>query len=138
MTDIAVITDVARFVQYSLSRCALMAYAIQAHVANAPLSRPLVSTSQDFEREADCVGMYILARAGRPYADAPNFWRRMGQESPGSIKYASTHPASAERFIRLDKPVAEIQAKVASGAPLLPEAKAPGVQATDSGSTSKP
>jgi Zn-dependent protease with chaperone function len=95
------------------------------------------SYSQDFEREADYVGMYILARAGRPYADAPNFWRRMGQESPGSIKYASTHPTSAERFIRLDKTVTEIQAKVASGAPLLPEAKAPGTQVPDS-SKSKP
>lgn len=94
--------------------------------------------SQDFEREADYVGMYILARAGRPYADAPNFWRRMGQESPGSIRYASTHPTSAERFIRLDKTVAEIKAKVAAGAPLLPEAKAPGTQAPDSTGTSKP
>jgi hypothetical protein len=61
----------------------------------------------------------------------------MGQESPGSIKYASTHPTSAERFIRLDKTVTEIQAKVASGAPLLPEAKAPGTQVPDS-SKSKP
>lgn len=95
------------------------------------------SYSQDFEREADYVGMYILARAGRPYADAPNFWRRMGQESPGSIRYASTHPTSAERFIRLDRTVAEIQAKVAAGAPLLPEAKAPGTQAADSTGTSK-
>jgi predicted Zn-dependent protease len=96
------------------------------------------SYSQDFEREADYVGMYILARAGRPYADAPNFWRRMGQESPGSIRYASTHPTSAERFIRLDKTVAELKAKLASGAPLLPEAKAPGAQAPDSAGVSKP
>ena len=96
------------------------------------------SYSQDFEREADYVGMYILARAGRPYADAPNFWRRMGQESPGSIKYASTHPTSAERFIRLDRTVAEIKAKVAAGAPLLPEAKAPGTQQPDSLRASKP
>ena len=96
-----------------------------------------MSYSQDFEREADYVGMYILARAGRPYADAPNFWRRMGQESPGSILYASTHPTSAERFIRLDKTVAELKAKLASGAPLLPEAKAPGTQAPDSAGVSR-
>src|SRR5581483_5808207 len=31
--------------------------------------------SQDFEREADYVGLYILARAQRPYASAPDFWR---------------------------------------------------------------
>jgi len=96
------------------------------------------SYSQDFEREADYVGMYILARAGLRYVDAPNFWRRMGQESPGSIRYASTHPTSAERFIRLYKTVAEIQGKVASGAPLLPEAKAPGTQKADSVGTGKP
>lgn len=62
----------------------------------------------------------------------------MGQESPGSIKYASTHPTTAERFIRLDKTPAEIRAKVASGAPLLPEARAPGAQAADSVHAVKP
>jgi predicted Zn-dependent protease len=80
--------------------------------------------SQDFEREADYVGMYVIARAGRPFATAPNLWRRMAQESPGSIKYASTHPTSAERFVRLEQIVAEIQRKVAAGEPLVPELKA--------------
>jgi predicted Zn-dependent protease len=79
--------------------------------------------SQDFEREADYVGLYILARSGRPFANSPNFWRRMAQESPGSIKYASSHPTSAERFVRLEKVVAEIEGKQAQGAPLLPELK---------------
>ena len=87
------------------------------------------SYSQDFEREADYVGMYILARAGRPYAESPNFWRRMAQESPGSITYASSHPTSAERFIRLDRAAAEIRGKVDAGKPLLPEAVVPGTSA---------
>jgi hypothetical protein len=52
----------------------------------------------------------------------------MAQESPGSIKYASTHPTSAERFIRLDRTAAEIRAKVDAGKPLLPEAKVPGTE----------
>jgi hypothetical protein len=39
--------------------------------------------SQDFEREADYVGMYLLARSGRQVAGAAGFWRRMAQESPG-------------------------------------------------------
>jgi hypothetical protein len=82
-----------------------------------------MSYSQDFEREADYVGLYILARSGRPYASSPNFWRRMAQESPGSITYASSHPSSAERFIRLERTVAEIEGKVAKGVPLLPETK---------------
>lgn len=81
--------------------------------------------SQDFEREADYVGLYILARSGRPFATSPDFWRRMAQETPGSIKYASTHPTSAERFVRLEKTVAEIQLKQSSGLALLPDPKRP-------------
>lgn len=80
--------------------------------------------SQEFEREADYVGMYILARADRPIAKAPDFWRRMAQESPGSIKFASSHPTTAERFVRLESAVAEIEQKRAAGAPLMPEMKA--------------
>lgn len=81
------------------------------------------SFSQDFEREADYVGMYLLARAGRPFASAADFWRRMGQESPGSIKFASSHPTTAERYVRLEYATTEIQAKQAAGSPLLPEMK---------------
>lgn len=79
--------------------------------------------SQDFEREADYVGLYLLARAGRPLDVAPNFWRRMAQESPGSIKFASTHPTTAERFIRLEQAMAEIEQKRAAGAELSPTLK---------------
>ncbi len=76
--------------------------------------------SQDFEREADYVGMYILARSGHQTAGAADFWRRMAQESPGSIKYASTHPTTAERFIRLEQAATEIEAKRLAGEALLP------------------
>jgi predicted Zn-dependent protease len=79
--------------------------------------------SQDFEREADYVGLYILAGANRPIANAPNLWRRIAQESPSEIKFASSHPTTAERFVRLDQWRAEIQSKVALGAPLRPEMK---------------
>lgn len=81
--------------------------------------------SQDFEREADYVGMYILARTGRPTAGAADFWRRMGQESPGSIKYASTHPTTAERFLRLEETAAEIEMKRSRGEVLLPTLSRP-------------
>ena len=77
--------------------------------------------SQDFEREADYVGMYLLARAGRSTARAPNLWRRMAQENPGSIKYASTHPTTAERFVRLEQAAGEIEQKIARGEELAPE-----------------
>jgi beta-barrel assembly-enhancing protease len=81
--------------------------------------------SQEFEREADYVGLYILARAGRPIRNAPNLWRRMATESPGSIKFASTHPTTAERYVRLEQGIQEIEKKQAEGAPLLPEMKNP-------------
>lgn len=80
--------------------------------------------SQDFEREADYVGMYILARAGEDYSHAANVWRHMATENPGSIKMASSHPTSAERFVRLEHTSAEIDQKKAAGQPLMPEMKA--------------
>ena len=79
--------------------------------------------SQDFEREADYVGLYILAAANRPTQSAVNFWRRMAAESPNSIKFATTHPTTAERFVRLEQWQGEIGRKLATGQPLQPEMK---------------
>lgn len=96
--------------------------------------------SQDFEREADYVGLYILALANRPLNDAPNIWRRLGTAHPGSIKFATSHPTTAERFVRLDKWRDEIDRKVAMGLPLRPEMKNGGTAlASSAGSvTTKP
>lgn len=77
--------------------------------------------SQDFEREADYIGMYILARTGVPTAEAARFWRRMAAVNPDGIYSASTHPTTAERYILLKKTAAEIAQKKSSGQPLLPE-----------------
>jgi tetratricopeptide (TPR) repeat protein len=79
--------------------------------------------SQDFEREADYVGLYILALAGKSLNDAPNLWRRMAVANPKSIKFAATHPTTAERFVRLDTWKGEIGRKIAAGVPLAPEMK---------------
>jgi beta-barrel assembly-enhancing protease len=79
--------------------------------------------SQDFEREADYVGMYVLARAGKPTTSAAQFWRRMATESPGSIKFAGSHPTTAERFIRLEQAAAEISQKQGASQDLMPERK---------------
>ena len=76
--------------------------------------------SQDFEREADYVGLYLLANAGIDTDLAANFWRRMAVESAGSILYAKSHPTSAERFLNLSNSTAEIASKRLSGEPLLP------------------
>jgi predicted Zn-dependent protease len=82
-----------------------------------------MSFSQDFEREADYVGSYILARAKLPTDRAPLFWRRMAAESPGSIKFASSHPTSTERFVRLGQYHSEIRAKLTGGTALVPNMK---------------
>lgn len=78
--------------------------------------------SQDFEHEADYVGMYYLARAGYPTAGAADFWRRMAAENPANIKsnHAASHPATSERFVALEKTVTEINSKVTGQADLLP------------------
>ena len=79
--------------------------------------------SQEFEAEADYVGLYMTARAGYGIDEAAYFWRRMGAEHPGSINHASSHPTSASRFVALEKTTAEIQRKISSGVPLTPDIK---------------
>ena len=77
--------------------------------------------SQDFEREADYVGMYILANSGIEREGVANFWRRMSIENPRSISYASTHPSSSERWVNIEAVNKEIDKKILESEPLLPE-----------------
>jgi Zn-dependent protease with chaperone function len=79
--------------------------------------------SQDFEREADYVGLYILAWAGQPTTTAAGFWRRMAVEHPSGIVFAMTHPTTAERFVRLEQWSREVNLKIASGDAFGPEMK---------------
>ena len=91
--------------------------------------------SQDFEREADYVGAYIRTTAGRPVASAPDVWRRLAQENPGSIVFAGTHPTTAERFVRMEATVSEIERKLARGEPLNRERRAPAPVFADNSAT---
>jgi Zn-dependent protease with chaperone function len=86
--------------------------------------------SQEFETEADYVGLYMMARAGFDIRNAASFWRRMGVEYPSSIRtnHASSHPSAPYRFVSLDKTVEEIERKKAAGLPLRPEMKSPAPQ----------
>lgn len=77
--------------------------------------------SPAFETEADYIGLYMLARSGYEYHNAPNFWRRMSVENPQAIYTGQTHPSNAERFVNMNKTIAEIDYKKASGLPLVPE-----------------
>ncbi len=84
--------------------------------------------SQDFEAEADYVGLYLLAAAGMPIDDAPNFWRRMAAAHPASIRtnHAASHPSTAYRMVALEETVKEIKDKRAKGLPLTPNLKEDG------------
>jgi beta-barrel assembly-enhancing protease len=90
---------------------------------NEMMAAGAMTFSQDFEREADYVGMYILARAHKDYKDAPNIWRHIATENPKSIKFASSHPTTAERFVRLGQTSQELDRKIAGNEPLFPELK---------------
>jgi len=79
--------------------------------------------SQDFEREADYVGMYIMANSNIDRKGVANFWRRMSVENPGSISYASSHPSSSERWVNIEAINKEIDSKITQSLPLTPERK---------------
>jgi hypothetical protein len=83
--------------------------------------------SKEFEAEADYVGLYLMARAGYKIEETPNFWRRMAIAHPGSVKggFFATHPGTPERFLALEKTVAEIDGKERSSQALLPESEIP-------------
>jgi predicted Zn-dependent protease len=81
--------------------------------------------SQEFESEADYVGLYIMANSGMPIADAPKFWRRMAAAFPSNIKanYSASHPSTSYRMVALEETVREINVKVEKSEPLLPNMK---------------
>lgn len=76
--------------------------------------------SQAFESEADYVGLYFTARAGFDTTDVESFWRRMAAENPRGIRFAYSHPNSAERYLGLAAARLEISNKLAGGLPLRP------------------
>lgn len=82
-----------------------------------------MSFSQAFENEADYTGAYLLARIGRPVPAAAGLWRRMAMEAPGSIQFASSHPTTAARFVRIEQAGGEIEGKRGRGEVLLPNRK---------------
>ena len=81
--------------------------------------------SQDFEKEADYMGVYLAVRAGYDVSNAADFWRRMAIEHPGSVKqnYLSTHPSTPERSVGIERTVREIERKRSRGLALVPRRK---------------
>jgi len=84
----------------------------------------------EFEREADYVGAYYVARAGYDAAQAEGFWRTLAQENPKQIFFAGLHPTSPERFLLLQQTNDEIARKRRLKLALRPELKAAAVAAS--------
>ena len=79
--------------------------------------------SVEFEKDADYGGLYYAYRAGYDISKVKNFWERIGSENPKQIAISSTHPATAERYLQIDKTVKEINKKNIDGVALVPNEK---------------
>jgi len=78
--------------------------------------------TQEFEAEADYVGVYHAARAGYDVNAAASFWRRIAVEYPHAIDLAgSTHPSTAKRFLAVEMAAGEVADKRLRNLPLIPE-----------------
>ena len=77
-------------------------------------------TIRPFEAEADYVGLYYMARTGYKIEGVETFWRRLGISNPKSIVHAKTHPMTPERHLSIRATTLEIDLKVESGEPLIP------------------
>ncbi len=79
--------------------------------------------SQAFENEADYAGLYFMALGGYRLEQGPMFWRRFAAEHSDDVNsgYRATHPSSPQRFTAMERTIAEIKARQASGQPLAPE-----------------
>jgi hypothetical protein len=95
---------------------------MNGEIAKAGAGAGQMTFSQEFEREADYVGLYILALAGYDLNAGPRVARRIAEQDPRAIRYASTHPSSSDRAASLFAAIEEIKQKQKSGAPLTPNA----------------
>lgn len=74
----------------------------------------------DFEREADYVGAYMLARAGGDPAAVGDIFQLFSNIRPLASWVQLSHPTGPERQLRLTATAEEIAEKKAAGAPLVP------------------
>ena len=81
----------------------------------------LAPWTDEFEAEADYVGLYMHARAGGDARAAIRAFEVMGTEGPKSLTVRATHPLIPERIAAAEAALAEIAAKRAAGEALVPE-----------------
>jgi len=89
-------------------------------IAQAGAGVAQMNYSQAFEREADYVGLYILANSGYDLYAGPRVARRIAEQDPRAIRYASSHPTSADRAASLLATINEIEQKIRTNQPLVP------------------
>jgi hypothetical protein len=77
--------------------------------------------SQQYEAEADYVGLYFSARAGYDIHHVADLWRRLALEDPDGISMGTTHPCTSKRVVEITADVSEIDGKRAANQPLQPE-----------------
>lgn len=96
------------------------AHAILNHPAERRGLGRLPWRTEAREREADRVGLWLMARAGYDPARAPALWRRAGSEFWQLQQPQLGHPSAEARARALDPVAAEIAALRAAGLPILP------------------
>jgi hypothetical protein len=71
---------------------------------------------------ADRLAIYLLARAGYDIDQAAAFWQRLASRYPATVSngHTASHPATAYRISAINKAVAEVKSRRASGKTLLP------------------
>ena len=84
-------------------------------VVRQPLDIGSLVFSQEQERDADDVAMYLLARSGRPVAEVTNLWRHMAQQNPANVRYVGTHPTTKARLLRLERTERDMAQRIARG-----------------------
>jgi predicted Zn-dependent protease len=100
--------DLAAVLSHELAHN-LLAY----HVAHLATMR--------YELEADYVAVYLAARGGFEISGTAEFMRRWGASSPREIDRGRNHPGTAERVVRIEAAVREVEAKQRRGEDLVPD-----------------
>ena len=72
------------------------------------------------EREADYVGLYVMALAGYPLGNAEALWRDLIQKPAALDALADRHPPDPERLVGIDLARQEIAGKIAAEQALVP------------------
>jgi hypothetical protein len=74
-----------------------------------------------FEREADYVALYLMARSSSDIGSLEPLFGTFSKISPSSTWFGISHPITPERILALRAAQTEIDAKRAKSTPLLPE-----------------